>query len=902
MAFTVADGLIRLLVDEKELQRAVTASSGPAALAATQAGQTVGSRFTNAISKVAVPAAALVGGTIARSIGKATDFDEQLRVINTVAKVSDETLKGIGESILDVSRETGKATDDLTAGFYDLVSAGVPAEKAIAVLKTSAVLATGALGTTGEAVDLLTSALNAYGLEADQATRVSDIFAQSVADGKVTVAELGGTISNIAPIASAAGISLEEVAAGFAVMTAKGTPAAQAATQMRAAISALLTPNETLNKLQTKTGQTWADLAKEKGLSVALEELRVATNGNDEAFAKALGSTEAYQFALQATGENAASFAAEQDKITTAADEGGVAMGQYEEVMKSAGAQGRKLTAQLSAAAIEIGGPFVSSLGAVLSALGPMGQGLSGVAAGAGLAKAGVKGLGGALGALKKIAASGVLGPFLADLALGVGTDIVAKLKFYLAPAGQKIGSFLGSNAGKAFGIAFLAAALFALKETYDRVKAELAAQTADIATNATNQLKTATDAELTIQRDALKTGMDSLAEQARAGNFLALDPLKEIVAQYNATQTELNTRADLASKAAASAAAAGLASPGAKAELAAATQSLMDEIPRGIEKSQILAANAARAFLALPIGQQLQKIGPEGIRAGAATALGLAQGLRQNRGDIDAALAQLKDDMEHKLSPTKEVAKRIGQLFGRTLSDGLHSADPIVKAQSEGTRALIEAQLIETIRAGGEAGKKIQEELAKKLKSKDPDVRAQAQRTKSIVDEALKQQPAKTPGEKIAQDLARDIGNGNGTVARAAYNLGVTVARNVLRGVTGSGIYVPKTSATGVSGQYAGKQLPEFADGTLFAPGGLALLHEGEIVVPRRESDAIRSGTGATAPNVFGDMARAPDVTLVMPDARNRDPFEVLERARRLAGFGAFSLGNRVSTAAPSG
>lgn len=899
MAFTVADGLIRLLVDEKELQRAVTASGGPAATAADQAGSTVGSRFSKALGKAAIPLAALAGGAVARSIGKATDFDEQLRVINTVAKVSDETLHGIGESILEVSKETGKATDDLTAGFYDLVSAGVPAEKAIAVLKTSAVLATGALGTTGEAVDLLTSALNAYGLEADQATRVSDIFAQAVADGKVTVSELGGTISQIAPIAAAAGIKLEEVAAGFAVMTAKGTPAAQAATQMRAAISALLTPNEQLNKLQTKTGQTWAELAKEKGLSVALGELRDATNGNDEAFAKALGSVEAYQFALQATGDNADAFAAEQQKITDGADQGGVAMSQYEEVMKSAAAQGRRLTAQISAAAIEIGGPFVSSLGAVLSALGPMGQGLSGVAAGAGLAKAGIKGLAGGLGALKRIAASGVLGPFLADLALGVGTDVVAKLKFYLAPAGQKIGQFLGSNAGKAFGIAFLAAALFALKETYDRVKSELAAQTADIATNATNQLKTATDAELTIQRDALKTGMDSLAEQARAGNFLALDPLKEIVAQYNATQTELNARAEIASKVAAANAAAGLASPESKAAVKAATDSLMSEIPRGIEKAGILAANQAAAFLALPIGQQLLKIGPEGIRAGAATALGLAQGLRSNRSNIDSAIAQLKEDLKNKLSPSKEIAHDIGLLFGKTLSKGLKSADPVVKAQAEGTRALIEAQLIETIKAGGAAGTKIQEELEKKLKSKDPAVKAQAQRTKSIVDEALKAQPAKTPGEKIAQDLARDIGQGNGTVGRAAYNLGVTVAKNIIAGVKGTGVVAG--SSSGVTGQYAGKQIPVYESGAWRTSEGLAYLHDDEMVVPRRESDAIRSGTGAAAPNVFGDLSRAPDVTLVMPDARNRDPFEVLERARRLAGFGAFSPGSRVTTEAPA-
>src|SRR6185369_1153971 len=183
-----------------------------------------------------------------------------------------------------------KSTDDLTGGFYDLVSAGVSAQDAINVLRDSAKFATGALGTTGEAVDLVTSAMNAYGLKASDATRITDIFAKAVADGKVTAAELGSSIANIAPIAASAGISLEEVSAGYALLTAKGVPAAQAATEMRAAISALLTPNKQLNDIQKQTGINFAKLADQKGLAVALEEIRKATKGDDDAFAKALGS------------------------------------------------------------------------------------------------------------------------------------------------------------------------------------------------------------------------------------------------------------------------------------------------------------------------------------------------------------------------------------------------------------------------------------------------------------------------------------------------------------------------------------------------------------------------------------------------------------------------------------
>lgn len=432
MSLQVADAFIRLVVDEKELAKAVNSQTGPAATAAGQAGTTVGQRFTKAATAASTAAGAAAGTLFVGAVGAATNFEDQLRTINTVAHLTDAELSGIGKGILDVSRETGKSTDDLTAGFYDLVSAGVPADQALKVLKDSAVFATGALGTTGEAVDVVTSALNAYGLSADQSGKVTDIFAQAVADGKVTAAELGASIANIAPIASSAGISLEEVSTGFAVLTAKGVPASQAATQMRAAISGLLTPNETLNKIQERTGINFAKLAKEKGLAVALEELRKATKGNNDEFAKSLGSIEGYQFALASTGEGAGDFATELEKVTKASEEGGVAHGQYAEQMKSAKKQGDKFLAGVKAFAIEVGGPFVSTLGPAVSVLGQFGNGLGGIFNFAKLAGAGLGGLAGRMVPVLVSALAGVI-PAIGGAATAVGSAIAALIPVGMA-------------------------------------------------------------------------------------------------------------------------------------------------------------------------------------------------------------------------------------------------------------------------------------------------------------------------------------------------------------------------------------------------------------------------------------------------------------------------------------
>lgn len=494
MALTVADAAIALHADFKTFEREFAQGAAKADPLSQAAGRTAGQRFQSAFNPQAITrtftAVGAVGGSLfAGAIGGAANFEDQLRTINTVAKLPEEALQGIGREIVALSGETGKTTDDLTAGFYDLVSAGVPAEKAIAVLRDSAKFASGALGTTAESVDLVTSAMNAYGLGADSSTRITDIFAKAVADGKITAAELGASIANIAPIAASAGVSLEEVSAGYALLTAKGVPAAQAATQMRASISALLTPNETLNRIQAETGQNFADIAREKGLAVALEELRTITaetggefdnfsqalfeasqdagknagdihdiigefrnnlgltedeaakfeaavgskgmgealaelgkklGASDAGFAGALGSVEAYQFALATTGSNAEAMATQ---ITESADAAGLAQEQYDEKSKSSVEQGKRMAATIKGLALQIGGPFVEGLGPAVIALNQMGGGLSGIFAASRLVGSGLGALAGRLipGLLIQL---GLMAPAAAAGSTVVGTAV----------------------------------------------------------------------------------------------------------------------------------------------------------------------------------------------------------------------------------------------------------------------------------------------------------------------------------------------------------------------------------------------------------------------------------------------------------------------------------------------
>lgn len=291
---------------------------------ANVAGQQIGTGVKNVTRIAAVGVTTLAALGVA-SLKVAGDFEAQLNTINTVARVGEDELKTIGQQIRKLARDTGTTTEDLTQGYYDLVSAGVAAKDATVVLTAANTLAIGGLATTAETVDLLTTAINTYKMDAQDAASISDIFAKAIERGKVTAAELAGSFATVGPIAAASKIGIDELGAAYARLTASGVPAAEAATQTRSAIVALTKVGKPLEKLQKETGRNYLKLAGKKGLVFALETMRKDAAKSGVPLIDLVGRVEALNFILATTGPNFESYnedlAAMGDASNTAAEQ-----------------------------------------------------------------------------------------------------------------------------------------------------------------------------------------------------------------------------------------------------------------------------------------------------------------------------------------------------------------------------------------------------------------------------------------------------------------------------------------------------------------------------------------------------------------------------------------------------
>ena len=111
------------------------------------------------------------------------------------------------------------------------------------------------------AVDGITSVVNAYGSDVVSATEASDLMFTAVKNGKTNFEQLSKSLFNVVPVASALGVSFEDVTAGISSMTAQGVPTSVATTQMRQMFVELSKEGTKTSDLFTKlAGKTFKEM------------------------------------------------------------------------------------------------------------------------------------------------------------------------------------------------------------------------------------------------------------------------------------------------------------------------------------------------------------------------------------------------------------------------------------------------------------------------------------------------------------------------------------------------------------------------------------------------------------------------------------------------------------------
>ncbi len=274
-----------------------------------------------AVNGVNALASALVASGIAKGVkeiayalmdcsDKAKNFETSMNKVYTIADENAVAQAEMSAQLLQTSTEMIQSVNDMADAAYNAISAGVDTADAVGFAATSTKLAVGGFTDATTAVDILTTAVNAYNLETEKSVEISDMLVTTQNEGKTTVGELGANMGKVIPLAAAYNVNMANLSATYAKLTANGIKTAESTTYIKAMLNELGDSGSAVSKiLMEETGYSFAELM-EQGYSLGdvISLLGESVDGNTGAFNELWSSSEAGIGALSLLGTGAEEF------------------------------------------------------------------------------------------------------------------------------------------------------------------------------------------------------------------------------------------------------------------------------------------------------------------------------------------------------------------------------------------------------------------------------------------------------------------------------------------------------------------------------------------------------------------------------------------------------------------
>lgn len=206
-------------------------------------------------------AAGVMLGAFGACVGVAAGFVDQMAKVGAVSRASSEEMAALEATARELGATTQFTAVQVGEAEQYLAMAGFSAKENIAALPGVLNLAAATATDLGRAADISSDILGAFGMKAEEMTRVADVLALTCATANTNMELLGDTMKYVAPVARRAGLSLEETAAMAGLLGNVGIKGSQAGTTLKAMLNKMAAPTKEAQELFQKLGVTVKDSA-----------------------------------------------------------------------------------------------------------------------------------------------------------------------------------------------------------------------------------------------------------------------------------------------------------------------------------------------------------------------------------------------------------------------------------------------------------------------------------------------------------------------------------------------------------------------------------------------------------------------------------------------------------------
>lgn len=246
--------------------------------------QSVGKSITSAGKTLTTHVTVPIVGLGTAAVKTTSDFESAMSKVSAISGATGSDLDALNQKAQEMGAKTKFSATESAEAFTYMAMAGWKTEDMLQGIDGIMALAAADgldLATTS---DIVTDALTAFGLSADDSGHFADVLAAAASNANTNVSLLGESFKYAAPVAGALGYSAEDTAIALGLMANAGIKGSQGGTALRSSLSRLIKPTDNAAALMEQYGlsMTNAD-GSMKSLGEVMEMLRTKMGGLSEA-------------------------------------------------------------------------------------------------------------------------------------------------------------------------------------------------------------------------------------------------------------------------------------------------------------------------------------------------------------------------------------------------------------------------------------------------------------------------------------------------------------------------------------------------------------------------------------------------------------------------------------------
>lgn len=247
------------------------------------------------VAKAATVTATAVGGIAAAATKVGSDFEAQMSTVKAISGATASDMDNLNAKAKELGETTAFSATEAGEAMEYMAMAGWKTKDMLNGIDGIMSLAAASGEELGTVSDIVTDAMTAFGMSANQATEFSDVLAKTASSANTNVSMMGETFQYVAPVAGSLGYNVEEVATAIGLMANSGIRASNAGTALRSWMSRMASPTDQVAVAMKKLGISLTD---EKGNMYSFQEIMQKTR---QAFA-GLTKAEKSQYAAAIAG------------------------------------------------------------------------------------------------------------------------------------------------------------------------------------------------------------------------------------------------------------------------------------------------------------------------------------------------------------------------------------------------------------------------------------------------------------------------------------------------------------------------------------------------------------------------------------------------------------------------